>query len=148
VSETQLPAGRQPTRRAVLLAGAGGAGVAVVAAACSSGSGGAGNGAVRQPRRDTPLAKVADVKVGSAVEATLPSGAPVIVARPSAQQVVCFSAICTHEGCVVQPSGTTLNCPCHGSRFDALTGKVLQGPAARPLPKIAVAVRGGEVVTT
>jgi Rieske Fe-S protein len=94
------------------------------------------------------VTKLTDVRIGAAIEATLAGGAPVIVARPSERQVVCFSAICTHAGCVVQPSGTTLNCPCHGSQFDALTGKVLQGPASRPLPKVGVTVRNGEVVTT
>ena len=94
------------------------------------------------------MAKLTEVEVGSAISATIANGDPVIVARPSAQQVVCFSAICTHQGCVVAPSGTTLNCPCHGSRFDALTGKVLNGPASRPLPRIDVTVHNGEVVTT
>jgi len=94
------------------------------------------------------VVKLTAVSVGAVIQTTLPDGAPVIVARPDAQQVVCFSAICTHLGCVVAPSGTKLICPCHGSQFDALTGKVLNGPATRPLPKIGVAVRNGEVVTS
>lgn len=94
------------------------------------------------------MAKLTAVTVGTAIAATLADGSPVIVARPSADQVVCFSAICTHAGCTVAPSGMKLNCPCHGSQFDALTGKVLQGPASRPLPEIDVTVRDGEVVTT
>jgi Rieske Fe-S protein len=128
----------------VLLAGAGGAGVLALAACANGGPGSTG----RPPKRHTPVAKLTDVQVGTAVEATLPGGEPVIVARPSAEQVVCFSAVCTHAGCTVAPAGQTLNCPCHGSRFDALTGKVVNGPATRPLPKIGVAVRDGEVVTT
>jgi cytochrome b6-f complex iron-sulfur subunit len=135
-----------PTRRAVLVAGVSGAGVVAVAACSSRNAGGDGSG--QQPKRNTPVAKLTEVDVGTAIDATLADGAPVIVARPDAQQVVCFSAICTHQGCVVAPSGTTLNCPCHGSQFDALTGKVLHGPATRPLPKIGVTVRNGEVVTT
>jgi Rieske Fe-S protein len=87
------------------------------------------------------------VPVGGAVSATLKDGTPVAVARPTQGTVVCFSAVCTHEGCTVEPSGAMLECPCHGSVFDALTGKVLQGPAALPLPPVAVHVAGGEVVT-
>lgn len=39
---------------------------------------------------------------------------------------------CTHRQCTVNPTGATLSCPCHGSKFDS-KGKVLGGPARRAL---------------
>jgi cytochrome b6-f complex iron-sulfur subunit len=71
----------------------------------------------------------------------------VLVFRTGQSSAVCFSATCTHMGCTVNPSGTKYVCPCHGSTYDARTGKVLGGPAPRPLPKIPVTVSGGEVLT-
>jgi len=48
-----------------------------------------------------------------------------------------MNAKCTHMGCHVQwnPSEKSWDCPCHGSRFDAL-GKVLIGPALKDLEPI------------
>jgi cytochrome b6-f complex iron-sulfur subunit len=50
-----------------------------------------------------------------------------------------LAAICTHLGCTPRLEENQLACPCHGSRFD-LGGKVLAGPAKRPLDRITVGV--------
>jgi Rieske Fe-S protein len=48
-----------------------------------------------------------------------------------------FSSKCTHAGCRInQEIDGQLVCPCHGSRYDSATGKVLQGPAGLPLSNI------------
>lgn len=51
-------------------------------------------------------------------------------------------------GTVVASAGSELHCPCHGSKYHALTGAVIHGPASRPLAKLAVRVADGEVVTS
>jgi len=60
----------------------------------------------------------------------------VIVIRASDSEIIAVSAICTHAGCTVEYSGSsqTLDCPCHGARYDQ-TGHVLRGPAQRDLRK-------------
>jgi Rieske Fe-S protein len=136
------------SRRSVLTAGAVGAG-AVALAACGAGTGGGAPSAKSTSSTDANamLVPLDSITVGEAVSAKLPTGAQVIVARPTSSTAVCFSAICTHLGCTVQPAGKTLNCPCHGSIYDALTGAVIQGPAPKPLPKVDVRVSNGDVVT-
>jgi Rieske Fe-S protein len=48
-----------------------------------------------------------------------------------------YSNKCTHAGCRINKEiNGQLVCPCHGSRYDAATGKVLQGPAGMPLRNI------------
>lgn len=86
------------------------------------------------------------VPVGGAVAAKGADGKPIIVAQPTAGKAVAFSAICTHMGCTVNVAGADLDCPCHGSKYNALTGAVLNGPAPKPLPSVAVKVENGNVV--
>jgi ubiquinol-cytochrome c reductase iron-sulfur subunit len=66
--------------------------------------------------------------------------------------IVAYSKICTHAGCAIalyrnplfvptEPK-RALVCPCHYSTFDpAAGGKVLFGPAGRPLPQLPLAIR-------
>lgn len=56
-----------------------------------------------------------------------------------------LSPICTHRGCTVDVQGARLVCPCHGSTYDR-GGRVLRGPAERPLSTYPV-TRSGDVIT-
>jgi Rieske Fe-S protein len=134
------------SRRSVLVAGAAGAGAAALAA-CTPGGGEGSGTTTPTAAADQTLVALKDVPVGSAVSAKLPDGSAVIVAQPTAGTAACFSAICTHQGCTVAPAGAELHCPCHGSRYNAATGEVLQGPASRALARVPVHVDNGEVLT-
>jgi ubiquinol-cytochrome c reductase iron-sulfur subunit len=58
--------------------------------------------------------------------------------------ILCYSKICTHVGCPIslwEQQTHHLLCPCHQSTFDlADNGKVIFGPAARPLPQLPIMV--------
>lgn len=97
------------------------------------------------PALGEDIAALADVPVGGSIDATI-NGEPALVAQPTAGQVVAYSAICTHQQCVVAAAGAEFHCPCHGSMFDAATGDVLQGPALEPLSAIPIAVAGDRIV--
>lgn len=135
------------SRRTALIAGAAGAGaLSASVAACGNTDGPARTAPTGSGPAGDVVAKVADIPVGGAVSADA-GGRPVIVSRPTAATVKCFSAICTHQGCTVMPQGAKLVCPCHGSVYNAFTGAVIQTPAPSPLPAVAVKVQHGEVVT-
>jgi Rieske Fe-S protein len=89
------------------------------------------------------LAWLSKVPIGGGV---VLSSDTVVLTRGSTGPVHAFSAVCTHQGCLVnQVSDGTIDCPCHGSRFNAETGAVVAGPAPRPLPAVAITVRDGGV---
>ena len=57
----------------------------------------------------------------------------------SADGFYCISSVCTHLGCNVKRIGAGFECPCHGSTFDQ-NGRVLSGPAPRPLSWYAISL--------
>ncbi|HEY9524068.1 MAG TPA: Rieske (2Fe-2S) protein, partial [Thermopolyspora sp.] len=72
--------------------------------------------------------------------------AGVVVTQPKAGEFKAFSATCTHEGCTVGTvSGGTINCPCHGSKFNITDGSVANGPASEPLEAKKIIVKGGKI---
>ncbi|MGE0220083.1 ubiquinol-cytochrome c reductase iron-sulfur subunit [Mycolicibacterium sp.] len=88
----------------------------------------------------TPIAATADVPVGSGVIVD-----DIVLTQPTAGDFRAFSAVCTHAGCTLAGvADGTINCPCHGSRFN-LDGTVATGPAKRPLEGKAVAVNEGVI---
>lgn len=59
---------------------------------------------------------------------------------------VAYSQKCTHLSCSVYYSdGGELTCPCHDGKFDARTGEPTAGPPQRPLPRIALEKRDGQL---
>jgi Rieske Fe-S protein len=95
-------------------------------------------------RRAVVLAAAGDVPRGGGLVLPEPG---VVLTRDDDDVVRGFSATCTHQGCLVASVAKgTINCPCHGSQFDATTGEVVAGPAPTPLPTVAITVRGDEIV--
>jgi Rieske Fe-S protein len=87
------------------------------------------------------IAKTADVPVGSGVIVD-----KVVVTQPTAGVFKGFSSTCTHKGCTVDKiADGTIDCPCHGSKFN-LDGSVAHGPATKPLEAKTVTVQGDSIV--
>ena len=133
------------SRRSVL---AGSAATLLACAACSSTSAGtttpattASSGAAGTGGSGKALAKVSAIPAGSGLVADGANG-PVLLADSGGGKVVAHTAICTHQGAIIDGAGV---CPLHGSKFDVVTGAVLAGPATAPLSPVAVTVTGGEV---
>ncbi|AYL35476.1 Rieske (2Fe-2S) protein [Streptomyces sp. PDY-4] len=71
----------------------------------------------------------------------------VVVSRSGDGTLKAYNTVCTHAGCPINKlDGTKLVCPCHGSEFDATTGKVLREPAVAPLKPLTVEVKNGTLV--
>ena len=142
-----------PISRQKVLLGAGLGLVTAVVAACSTygkkpeatAESSATTAAPSAPGAPAPaakaIAKTSDVPVGSGVIV-----GEVVVTQPSAGVFKGFSAKCTHKGCMVDKvADGTIDCPCHGSKFN-LDGTVAKGPASRPLDPKPIAVEGTSIV--
>ncbi len=64
-------------------------------------------------------------------------------------EVTAFDPRCTHLGCPYDwdEGDHVFRCPCHGAVF-AVDGTVLEGPAPRPLDRMAVRIEGDAVLVS
>ncbi len=66
--------------------------------------------------------------------------------QPASGEFKAFSAVCTHKGRAVDKvAGGTIDCPCHGSKFN-LDGTVAHDPATKLLESKAIWVQGDSIV--
>jgi cytochrome b6-f complex iron-sulfur subunit len=96
-----------------------------------------------------PIDGAKDMQPGSALNFHYPNeNETAILIRAKDGSYAAFGQKCTHLSCPVYYSKANdrLECPCHEGGFDAKTGDVLYGPPNRPLDKIDIEVRGGQVV--
>lgn len=90
------------------------------------------------------VAAVSDIPVGGGL---ILDDVAVVLTQPTAGDVKAFTAICTHQGCLVsQVVENEIICPCHGSRYSGTDGSVIQGPSTQPLAPAGITVDGGNVV--
>ncbi len=135
-----------------VLVGAGLGLVATVLAACTTygkkpeasndtATAGGGTASGTDPGGARVLAQTSEVPVGSGVIVD-----DVVITQPTAGDFKGFSATCTHAGCTVNKvADGTIQCPCHGSKFN-LDGSVANGPATKPLEPQIVAVEGDSII--
>ncbi len=146
----------QVSRRQVLSIGA--------ASGLAAGLGSRMQGPAQAQTRTMPvmeIADLADLKPGTELDFHYPDDdSPAVLLAMNGpvedgigpdQNIVAFSALCTHKGCNVAwyKDQKMLICPCHWSSFDpAKKGRVIIGQASSGLPQITLAVENGKVKAT
>jgi cytochrome b6-f complex iron-sulfur subunit len=93
---------------------------------------------VKEPPTRFRIGPPANFPLGSV---TLDKEQKVFIVRAKEGYFYALSAVCTHLGCIAnwKPEEGIVACPCHGSKFDR-EGRVINGPAPRPLPRFAMSL--------
>ena len=151
---------RRPARREVVrgvgvvgLAGAAATGLAACGGDDSDAGSSAGGGSAAPQAGSSSAAAGAGVSVPTS---KVPVGggfidkdSKTVVTQPEEGTFKAFSAVCTHQGCTVDKvEAKKIECPCHGSAFDASTGEVVDGPATKALPAKTATVSGDSISIT
>ncbi|HZM82799.1 MAG TPA: Rieske (2Fe-2S) protein [Candidatus Limnocylindrales bacterium] len=152
MTETSDLQGEHGARRRTLFTGAGAIGVAGFLAACGGETPQGGTNTSTPTGNAAPpptggasdvLAKKSDIPVGGG---KIFGEQLVVVTQPTAGTFAGFSAMCTHQQCVLaKVEGGTINCGCHGSKFAISDGSVRNGPATTRLEKRELKIEGDDI---
>lgn len=135
-----------PSRRSVVAGVAAGGLALPLLAACGSIGPDSATGPAPTTKKPRELAATSAIPVGGG---TIFKDAEVVVTQPTKGDFKCFTAVCTHQGCIVGTvSGGEIHCPCHGSAFSITDGSVKNGPATRPLHAEEFRVKNGKIELT
>jgi Rieske Fe-S protein len=149
--------GKISRERFIRLGSALGVGAAAASlAACGGGASGGSEGSENRAESSQAggeakgggavIAQESEVAPGSAVNFK-DGGQDAVLIHLESGDFVAYSAVCTHQACIVAYNDGQLACPCHGSVFDPTNGaEVVNGPAQSPLEEIPVEVRNGKIV--
>lgn len=89
------------------------------------------------------VARTSDIPVGGG---TVFADKQVVITQPTAGTFKAFDTTCTHAGCTVnQVANGTIDCPCHGSKYDIKDAAVVDGPAPSPLAPKNITVSNGSI---
>jgi cytochrome b6-f complex iron-sulfur subunit len=94
-----------------------------------------------------PVGSVSELdKNGYLLSKRSPVG-PVLLVRASAKNLVAVNPTCTHRGCTVAwvAQQNKFYCPCHSAEY-APDGKVIKGPATRPLKTYAAKIENDSIL--
>lgn len=104
----------------------------------------------RRRRRFDPvrIAAIDEVPIDGAITFHYPAPHDAcLLVRQGRETFLAYGSKCTHLSCAVLPdvAAGVLRCPCHHGLFDLATGRPLAGPPRRPLDRIRLDIRGGEI---
>ena len=94
------------------------------------------------------IVKLSKIKVGGTHSFQLKNGAPALLFRTKTG-VFAYQTICTHEGGLAKffAPRKLMVCDVHNASFDPFKkGKVVSGPATKPLPIVKVAIKGDWII--
>ena len=89
------------------------------------------------------LASTTDVPVGGCF---VVAASKIVLTQPTEGDFKAFTAVCTHQGCLVESSTEgDIPCPCHGSKFSLDDGSPQSGPASAALEAVEITVDGDSI---
>jgi Rieske Fe-S protein len=105
----------------------------------------------RKSRGELPVKRIARadaVPIGGSLVFEYPDPHDIcILVRTGPQHYSAFNQKCTHLSCAVVPDVAhgRFHCPCHNGSFELATGVPIAGPPRRPLERIRLEIRDGDL---